>query len=76
MLTPHEIAALMLIGEATPNANELDRATVETLIERQLVQLEGLDSEQWQPSITTQGSVMLHAIAGIRRGRATSSIRS
>lgn len=42
MLTPHEVATLMLIEDAAPNVADLDRATIEALVERQLVHLENL----------------------------------
>ncbi|RDK09944.1 hypothetical protein [Cupriavidus lacunae] len=66
MLTPHEVATLMLIDEATPNIKDLDRAAVHALIEQDLVELEDYDPGHWRPSITTRGSSILSAIA---RGR-------
>lgn len=61
MLTPHEVATLMLIEEAAPNLADLDREAIDALIERQLVRLESLDAGH-RPSITTRGSNILHAL--------------
>lgn len=66
MLTPHEVATLMLIDEAAPNIKDLDRAAVHALIEQELVELGDFDPGYWRPSITTRGSSVLSAIA---RGR-------
>ena len=63
MLTPHEVAALMLIEEAAPNIADLDRAAIEALVERHLVRLESVDSGHKRPSITSRGSDMLNALA-------------
>lgn len=52
MLTPHEVAALLLIEEAAPNLADLDRAAIEVLVERQLVHLENMGSE-YKPSAST-----------------------
>ncbi|WP_367395247.1 hypothetical protein [Cupriavidus sp. Agwp_2] len=62
MLTPHEVATLMLIEDAAPNLADLDRAAIEALVERQLVHLENLGGGH-RPSITTRGSDILHALA-------------
>jgi hypothetical protein len=43
MLSPHEFATLMLIKDA-PDQIELDRAELDTLLERQLISLENLAS--------------------------------
>lgn len=66
MLTPHEVATLMLIDDAAPNIKDLDRAAVHALIEQELVELGEYHPGHWRPSITTRGSSILSAIA---RGR-------
>ena len=66
MLTPHEVAALMLIDEAAPNLSDLDRAAIEVLIERQLVHLENMDCGHKRTNITTRGTAFLSALV---RGR-------
>lgn len=60
MLTPHEVATLMLIEDAAPNLADLDRAAIEALVEQQLVHLEKLGNRL---HITTRGSDILHALA-------------
>lgn len=66
MLTPHEVATLMLIDDAAPNLADLDRASIKALIERQLVHLEKLAYGD-RLHITTRGSDFLHALAqGVR----------
>ncbi|MGX6571239.1 hypothetical protein [Cupriavidus necator] len=62
MLTPHEVATLMLIEDAAPNLADLDRAAIEALVERQLVHLEKLGYGD-RLHITTRGSNILHALA-------------
>ncbi|CAG9183771.1 hypothetical protein CURE108131_18975 [Cupriavidus respiraculi] len=62
MLTPHEVATLMLIEDAAPNVADLDRATIEALVERQLVHLEDLGYGD-RLHITTRGNDILHVLA-------------
>ncbi len=60
MLSPHEIATLMLIDNAHGHG-ELDPADLEALAGRQLVQLEQ-EAGQRHVRLTTQGRAMLTAI--------------
>ncbi|WP_455286841.1 hypothetical protein [Cupriavidus necator] len=66
MLTSHEVATLMLIEEAAPNIRDLDRQTVNALIEQRLVDLGDYEPGYWCPSITARGSNILSAIARVR----------
>ncbi|GAB7545840.1 hypothetical protein CS8_055230 [Cupriavidus sp. 8B] len=65
MLSPHELATLMLIKDG-PAATELDRADLDTLLEHQFVNLEELPSGHQRPRITARGGTILNAIAGTR----------
>lgn len=65
MLSPHEVATLMLIKDAS-DQTELDRADLDTLIEHQLVSLERLESGRRHPCITPRGGAILNAIARCR----------
>jgi hypothetical protein len=65
MLSPHEIATLMLLKDA-PDPVDLDRADLEVLLERQLVTLEQLAHGQQRPLITVNGHTFLKAAARIR----------
>jgi hypothetical protein len=62
MLTPHECAVLMLIRSA-PEQIDLDRAELDTLMERQLVTLERLASGAQRPRLTEGGDSLLWALA-------------
>jgi hypothetical protein len=61
MLSPHEFATLLLVKDA-PNQVDMERAELDALLERQLVQLERLASgrEQWR--VTESGDSALRAI--------------
>ena len=65
MLSPHEVATLMLIQD-DPHHAELDRADIDTLLEHQLVNLEGFVPGHRRPRITARGNAFLNAIARIR----------
>ncbi|MFP3563259.1 hypothetical protein [Paraburkholderia sp. SIMBA_030] len=65
MLSPHEFATLMLIKNA-PDQIELDRAELDTLLERQLISLESLTSGRPRPHVTSDGDSILKAITRIR----------
>ncbi|WP_416046990.1 hypothetical protein [Cupriavidus basilensis] len=65
MLSPHEMATLMLIKD-TSDETELDRADLDALLEHQFVSLERLDSGRQHPCITARGGALLNAIARIR----------
>ena len=62
MLGPHEFATLMLIKDA-PDQVEPGRAELETLLERQLISLEGLASGRPRPHVTSEGASILKAVA-------------
>lgn len=66
MLTPHEVATLMLIEVATPNIKDLDREAVDALIEQELVDPVSYTLGNWRPSITPRGSSILSAIGRVR----------
>ncbi|QEZ49092.1 hypothetical protein D2917_31165 (plasmid) [Cupriavidus oxalaticus] len=63
MLTPHEVATLILIRESAPNLSQLDRSVIDSLIERKLVRLDAAVAGQDNPRITAEGCVMLGAIS-------------
>ncbi|GAB7549890.1 hypothetical protein CS8_096030 [Cupriavidus sp. 8B] len=65
MLSPHEVATLMLIQDDL-RRTELDRADVDTLLEHQLVNLEEFVCGHRRPRITARGNAVLNAIARIR----------
>ncbi|SCU86463.1 conserved hypothetical protein [Cupriavidus necator] len=65
MLSPHEVATLLLVNGAQDHA-ELDRVDLDALLERELVQLERLDSGHRRPCITARGGAVLNAISRIR----------
>jgi len=62
MLSPHEFATLMLVKNA-PDQIDLDRAELDTLLERQLVALELLASGHPRPRLTRDGDSVLQAVA-------------
>jgi hypothetical protein len=62
MLSPHEFATLMLVKDA-PDQTGLDRAELDTLLERQLVALEHLASGHQRPRLTRDGDAILQAVA-------------
>ncbi|EIN01788.1 hypothetical protein WQE_07147 [Paraburkholderia hospita] len=61
MLSPHEIAALMLI-ETNPYPDNLDPEDLDVLCGRQLVALEGLASGCAHVQLTAQGRSVLRSI--------------
>jgi hypothetical protein len=65
MLSPHEFATLMLIKNA-PDQIDLDRAELDTLLERQLVALEELTSGIRRPCLTRDGNSILEAFSRLR----------
>ncbi|WP_416047003.1 hypothetical protein [Cupriavidus basilensis] len=64
MLSPHEVATLMLVQGASDHT-ELDRADLKALREHQLVNLEDIASGH-RPYVTSKGGAVLEAIARIR----------
>ncbi|SIT41261.1 conserved hypothetical protein [Paraburkholderia piptadeniae] len=68
MLSPHEIAALMLIG-TTRYPDDLDRDDLHALCERQLVSLEKLAWGHAHVHLTARGHSILRSIGkGHRNG--------
>lgn len=62
MLSPHEFATLMLVRSA-PDQVDLDRAELDTLLERQLIALEQLASGHKRLRLTSGGDSFLLAVA-------------
>lgn len=63
MLSPHEIAALMVLSGAKSH-RELDPADIGALVERQLVRLEAATPDRRQIRVTGKGRQLLEAISG------------
>jgi hypothetical protein len=61
MLSPHEYATLMLV-RSTPDQVDLDRAELDTLLERQLVALEQLAEGHRRLSLTQTGQSLLETV--------------
>ncbi len=61
MLSPHEIATLILVKDA-PALFDLDPADLDTLLARQLVMLEPRPAGQACPRLTQRGHVVLEAV--------------
>lgn len=61
MLSPHEIAALMVLSDAEAPC-ELDPFDIGALVERQLVRLEAAIPRQSQIQVTWKGRQLLEAI--------------
>ena len=62
MLSPHKFATLLLLKDA-PDQLQLDRAELDTLLERQLVTLERIASGNKRPQLTPDGDSLLQAVA-------------
>ncbi|CAG9187372.1 hypothetical protein [Cupriavidus pinatubonensis] len=65
MLSPHEIAKLLLLQETT-EVEELDPADLGALVERQLVTLEKRSSSHVRPRLTSRGDALLKAVSRFR----------
>ncbi|MGU7782045.1 hypothetical protein [Burkholderia sp. PU8-34] len=61
MLSPHELAALMLV-KSSPDQIDMDREELDTLLEQQLVVLERLASGARRPYVTNDGESLLRAM--------------
>ena len=62
MLSPHEIAALLLLGD-TQEIDDLEPEQLDTLLVHKLVTLEhGHDTGDAYPRLTSQGHSMLEAV--------------
>lgn len=65
MLSPHEIATLVLMcGDTKPR--DLDAADVEALLVHQLIALEHLSSGASEPHVTLQGHALLKSLGVVR----------
>ncbi|MCY1223518.1 hypothetical protein D9M68_229960 [compost metagenome] len=66
MLSPHEIAALLLVGDAQ-DIDDLEPDQLDGLLAHKLVTMEhGHDSGNAYPRLTSQGHSMLEAVRSIR----------
>ncbi|RDK05877.1 hypothetical protein [Cupriavidus lacunae] len=66
MLSPHEIAALLLLGDAQ-DIDDLEPDQLDGLLAHKLVTMEnGHDSGNAYPRLTSQGHSMLEAVRSIR----------
>ncbi|MBU9643043.1 hypothetical protein QHI69_23220 [Burkholderia gladioli pv. gladioli] len=64
MLSPHELATLMLIHGA-PDGIDPDRAEIDTLLEHRLVSVEPHEDGVARPALTATGRSMLAAAGRI-----------
>ncbi|ODV40489.1 hypothetical protein AWV79_07240 [Cupriavidus sp. UYMMa02A] len=67
MLSPHELATLLLISGGsesldTTDSRQIDPADLHALVDKELVQLEILHGRQQSPRLTTHGHSMLRAM--------------
>ncbi|CAG2153490.1 hypothetical protein LMG19282_04406 [Cupriavidus campinensis] len=68
MLSPHELATLMLIGNGphtrsdTADAREIDPVDLDALVARELVTLQAEQGRRPCPQITAHGRSMLKAV--------------
>jgi len=65
MLSPHEIAALMVLCDSESH-RELDPADIGALVERQLVRLEAATQDRGQLRVTREGRHLLQAMGKCR----------
>ncbi|MCO5400423.1 hypothetical protein [Ralstonia soli] len=65
MLSPHEFAVLLLVNDGAAS-DDLDRADVEALIERQLVTMECRGPDNCYARVTLQGYALLKASGHVR----------
>lgn len=72
MLSPHEIAALLILGDSDHD-RELDPADVSTLVARQLVRFEVAAPGCRRMQVTGEGRRVLDAIARHKQELAFSS---
>lgn len=61
MLSAHEFATLMLVGDSADHIAE--REELATLLERQLVAMEQLDGGAERPCVTQEGDSLLRNLA-------------
>lgn len=72
MLSPHEFATLMLVRSA-PEQVDMNRAELDTLLERQLVSLEQLAEGHRRLSLTHSGRSLLDTVHPRDDGAAASA---
>ncbi|EEA01490.1 conserved hypothetical protein [Burkholderia sp. H160] len=65
MLSPHEVATLLLLKDA-PERIDVDRAELGALRELQLIANEPVGSGSRVPSVTPRGDAVLRAFARVR----------
>ncbi|MBC8746547.1 MULTISPECIES: hypothetical protein [Paraburkholderia] len=65
MLSPHEVATLLLLKDA-PERIDSDRAELGALRELQLIANEPVDSGLRFPRVTPRGDAVLRALARVR----------
>lgn len=70
MLSPHEFATLMLVRSA-PDQVDMNRAELDTLLERQLVSLEQLAHGHRRLSLTDTGHSLLETFNRLDRSHAS-----
>ncbi|WP_296660469.1 hypothetical protein [Paraburkholderia sp.] len=64
MLSPHEIATLMLVRHS-PDQIDMNRTELDTLIERRLLALEQRTEGRLRLSLTKTGRQLLEAVGGL-----------
>ncbi|CAJ0737720.1 hypothetical protein [Ralstonia mannitolilytica] len=75
MLSPHEFATLMLVSQS-PEQVDMNRAELDTLLERQLVMLEKSAEGHRRAQLTDMGRSFLEALnPDVRRRRSTPCAR-
>ncbi|AAP85931.1 Preprotein translocase subunit SecA (plasmid) [Cupriavidus necator H16] len=65
MLSPHEIAALLLLGDA-PDVHDVDPDRLDALLEQKLVTMEHGHDSGAHPRLTSRGHSLLDAVRRIR----------
>jgi hypothetical protein len=68
MLSPHELATLMLVRHA-PDQIDATRIELDTLLDCQLVSLEPHAGEHRQPTLTPAGARLLEVASKLERQR-------
>ncbi|AOK18263.1 hypothetical protein WJ41_06805 [Burkholderia ubonensis] len=65
MLSPHEITTLLMVRNA-PDQIGSDREELLTLLERQLIAIDPMDSNIRRIQVTAEGHAVLNAVSRIR----------
>lgn len=66
MLSPHEFATLLLVGDARDQTG-LNHADLDALFEHQFIAFEKISSGRQKPHLTRNGRAVLKAMAHVRR---------